>query len=223
MDQDSRRRSIRLLWRADLDDYREHLLRLDPQTRRDRFSGAVADAFLERYAEQAFREDRITLAYVVGGEVRGVAELCPFAHPYCDEGEAAFSVETPYRLRGIGTALFRRLILLARNRGIRKLHVRCLPHNRAMQVLARRHGARLVFEHEEAHGKVDAGLATPLSVFQEWAEMGFDFAAGLIGAPASPSRPDQRLSDSGAPDFASTPSIAPPAGRSRAATAPPGW
>lgn len=125
MDQDSRRGSIRLLWRADLDDYREHLLRLDPQTRRDRFSGAVADAFLERYAEQAFREDRITLAYVVGGEVRGVAELCPFAHPYCDEGEAAFSVETPYRLRGIGTALFRRLILLARNRGIRK--PRALP------------------------------------------------------------------------------------------------
>ena len=42
------------------------------------------------------------LAYVVGGEVRGVAELCPFAPPYADEGEAAFSVETPYRLRGAG-------------------------------------------------------------------------------------------------------------------------
>ena len=32
-----------------------------------------------------------------------------------------------------------------------------------------------------------------------------------------------RLSDSGAPDFASTPSRLPAAGRSRAATAPPGW
>jgi hypothetical protein len=116
------------------------------------------------------------------------------------------------------------VILLARNRGIRTLHVRCLPHNRAMQVLARRHGARLVFKHEAAHGTLDAGPPTPFSVFQEWAEMGFDFAAGLIGAPRQPKRrPDQRLSDSGAPDFASTPSIAPPAGRSRAATAPPGW
>jgi RimJ/RimL family protein N-acetyltransferase len=186
MDQDTRHGSIRRLWRADLDAYSEHLLRLDPQTRRDRFSGAVADAFLERYAEQVLCEDRIMLAYVVSGEVRGVAELCPFAPPYADEGEAAFSVETPYRLRGIGTALFRRLILLARNRGVRTLHVRCLPHNRAMQVLARRHGARLVFEHDEAHGKVDAGPPTPFSVFQEWAEMGFDLAAGLIGAPANP-------------------------------------
>jgi RimJ/RimL family protein N-acetyltransferase len=186
MDQTVRRGSIRRLWRADLAAYRDHLLRLDLQTRRDRFSGAVSDAFLERYAERAFAEDRIVLAYMIGGEVRGVAELCPFASPYADEGEAAFSVETPYRLRGVGTALFRRLILLARNRGIRTLHVRCLPQNRAMQILARRHGARLVFEHEEAHGQVDAGPPTPFSLLQEWAEMGFDFTAALIAAGAPP-------------------------------------
>jgi hypothetical protein len=64
-----------------------------------------------------------------------------------------------------------------------------------MQVLARRHGARLVFEHEEAHGKVDAGPPTPFSVFQEWAEMGFDFDRG---ARQPDRRPDQPLSDSGA-------------------------
>jgi GNAT superfamily N-acetyltransferase len=174
--------SIRRLWRADRHAYRNHLLRLDHQTRRDRFSGAVGDAFLERYAERAFSEDRIMLAYAIGGEVRGIAELCPFAPPYADEGEAAFSVEAPYRLRGIGNALFKRLILLARNRGVRTLHVRCLPHNRAMQVLARRHGAHLVFERDEAHGEVDAGPPTPFSVFREWAEIGFDMTAALIGA-----------------------------------------
>jgi RimJ/RimL family protein N-acetyltransferase len=186
MDQDQfRRGSIRRLWRADRDAYRDHLLRLDPQTRRDRFSGAVSDSFLERYAERAFSEDRIMLAYAVGGVVRGVAELCPFAPPYADEGEAAFSVETPYRLRGVGTALFKRLILLARNRGIRTLHVRCLPHNRAMQTLARRHGARLLFEYEETLGEVDAGPPTPFSVWQEWAEMGFDLTAAVLRAQPS--------------------------------------
>jgi RimJ/RimL family protein N-acetyltransferase len=181
-----RRGSIRRLWRSDLNAYRDHLLRLDPRTRRDRFSGAVSDSFLSLYAERAFSEDRIMLAYVVGGEVRGVAELCHFAPPYADEGEAAFSVETPYRLRGIGTSLFKRLILLARNRGIRTLHVRCLPHNRAMQVLARRHGARLLFESEETVGQVDAGPPTPFSVWQEWAAMGFEFTAGLIGSELPP-------------------------------------
>jgi RimJ/RimL family protein N-acetyltransferase len=183
MNQDQfRRGSIRRLWRSDLDAYRDHLLRLDLQTRRDRFSGAVSDAFLERYAERAFSEDRIMLAYVVGEEVRGVAELCPFAPPYADEGEAAFSVETPYRLRGIGTSLFRRLILIARNRGIRTLHVRCLPHNRAMQKLARRHGARLLFESDETLGQVDAGPPTAMSVLQEWAEMSFELTTAVLNA-----------------------------------------
>src|SRR5215207_7997811 len=185
-----RRGSIR---RLDLNAYRDHLLRLDPQTRRNRFSGAVSDSFLSLYAERAFSEDRIMLAYVVGGEVRGVAELCPFAPPYADEGEAAFSVETPYRLRGVGTSLFKRLILLARNRGIRTLHVRCLPHNRAMQVLARRHGARLLFESEETVGQVDAGPPTPFSVWQEWAAMGLDLTAGLMGSEL-PARCAGRLS-----------------------------
>lgn len=186
-----RRGTIRRLWRADLDAYRDHLLRLDPQTRRDRFSGAVADSFLEAYAERAFAEDRIVLGHVVGDEVRGVAELCPFAPPYQREGEAAFSVETPYRLRGIGTALFRRMILIARNRGVRTLHVRCLPHNRAMQVLARRHGARLLFEADETSGQVDAGPATPFSVWQEWAAIGLDLAAAPLAScgEAEPSRP----------------------------------
>lgn len=177
-----RRGAIRRLWRSDLDAYRDHLLRLDPQTRRDRFSGAVADSFLETYAERAFSEDRIVFGHVVGDEVRGVAELCPFAPPYHREGEAAFSVEAPFRLRGIGTALFRRMILIARNRGVRTLHVRCLPHNRAMQVLARRHGARLVFDAGETCGQVDAGPATPFSVWQEWATLGLDLAA----APFAP-------------------------------------
>jgi RimJ/RimL family protein N-acetyltransferase len=188
MDQDQfRRGSIRRLWRSDRDAYRDHLVRLDPKTRRDRFSGAVSDAFLERYAERAFSEERIMLAYVVGAEVRGVAELCPFAPPYADEGEAAFSVEEPYRLRGVGTSLFRRLILMARNRAIRTLHVRCLPHNRAMQTLARRHGARLLFESDETLGQVDAGPPTPLSVFQEWAELGLDLTAAVLrGARAAP-------------------------------------
>lgn len=186
---DLRGGAIRRLWRSDLDAYRDHLLRLDARTRRDRFSGAVADSFLEAYAERAFAEDRIILGYVVADEVRGVAELCPFAPPYQREGEAAFSVEAPYRLRGIGTALFRRMILIARNRGMRTLHVRCLPHNRAMQALARRHGAELVFEVDEATGRVEAAPATPFSVMQEWAEIGFVLSTAHLAAAAEAEAP----------------------------------
>ena len=34
---------IRKLWIGEADQYREHLLRLDPQSRRSRFGGAVSD------------------------------------------------------------------------------------------------------------------------------------------------------------------------------------
>jgi len=126
------------------------------------------------------------VGYFVGEDMRGVAELSPFAPPYGCEGEAAFSVEAPHRLRGVGTALFRRLLLAARNRGLRTIHVRCLPHNRAMQALARRHGARIVFSGDETLGRVEAAPATPLSVMQEWADLGFELTRAVLRAQLAP-------------------------------------
>ena len=37
---------IRKLWNADAEAYADHLLRLDPASRRNRFGGAVADPFI---------------------------------------------------------------------------------------------------------------------------------------------------------------------------------
>jgi GNAT superfamily N-acetyltransferase len=182
--------AIRRLWPSELDLYRSHLLRLDPQTRRDRFSGAVSDGFIASYAERAINEDHLIFAHAVGGVVRGVVELCPYPRPHDDEGEAAFSVEREFRLQGIGTALFRRVILAARNRGVRTLHVRCLPHNQAMQTLARKHGARMFFESDEILGKVDVGVVTPFSVFQELLEASFDLTLKTL----SPATPESRRS-----------------------------
>jgi RimJ/RimL family protein N-acetyltransferase len=179
---ESRGGVARRLWPSDFEAFRDHLLRLDVQTRRDRFSGAVGESFLNRYAERAFAEDSIIFGYVVGEEIRGVAELCQFPRPHGDEGEGAFTVEAPYRLRGVGTTLFRRLVLAARNRGIRKLHVRCLPHNRAMQALARKHGARVAYDGDELLGRVETGLPTPLTLLKEFMEAGFDFTLAVARA-----------------------------------------
>ena len=59
-----------------------------------------------------------------------------------------------------------------------------------MQTLARRHDARMVFENDETLGHVDAGLPTPFSVFQEWAELGLDLTAAVLrGGAVARSRP----------------------------------
>jgi GNAT superfamily N-acetyltransferase len=41
---------VRKLWPGEAEAYRDHLLRLDPESRRRRFSGAVGDDFIARHA-----------------------------------------------------------------------------------------------------------------------------------------------------------------------------
>ena len=172
---------VRRLWRTDLDAFRAHLLRLDRETRRNRFAGAVADSYVARYAEQAIAGDGLVVGFVAGGAVRGVAEMRAGDPPHDNEAEAAFSVEEPFRRHGVGDRLCRRLLLAARNRGIRVLHVCCLPHNEAMQAMARKHGARLLFDGDDMLGRLETGTATPFSLAEEaWAES-LTFPAALWG------------------------------------------
>jgi GNAT superfamily N-acetyltransferase len=184
---DTRAGLIRRLLPSDFERFRDHLLRLDAKTRRDRFSAAVSDSFLETYAARGFAADSgaVIFGHVAEGAVHGVAELCQFPVPDRHEAEAAFTVEPVYRRRGIGTGLFRRALLAARNRGVATLHVRCLPENRAMQSLARRHGARLLFDVDETLGKVEACPATPFSVLKEFMETGFGAAVTIMRAAAA--------------------------------------
>ena len=56
---------------------RDHLLRLDPDSRRDRFNGFLDDGFIERYAERCANDGTVIVAYMENGTVRGAAELHP--------------------------------------------------------------------------------------------------------------------------------------------------
>jgi hypothetical protein len=134
---------------------RDHLLRLDPESRHDRFNGFLDDGFIERYAEKCANDGTIIVAYMENGVVRGAAEL----HPPDDAAEGlpeiAFSVEACMRRRGVGSVLFRRLISEARWKGYKKLRVTTGAQNHAMRALASKFGAHLVFEHGETTGTID--------------------------------------------------------------------
>ena len=134
---------------------RDHLLRLDPDSRHDRFNGFLDDSFIERYAEKCANDGTIIVAYMENGIVRGAAEL----HPP-DDGpdglpEIAFSVEACVRRRGVGSVLFRRVISEARWKGYRTLRVTTGAQNHAMRALASKFGAHLVFRHGETTGTID--------------------------------------------------------------------
>jgi GNAT superfamily N-acetyltransferase len=134
---------------------RDHLLRLDSESRHDRFNGFLDDSFIERYAEKCADDGTIIVAYMENGMVRGAAELHPPDESTECLPEIAFSVEACVRRRGVGSLLFRRLILEARWKGYRTLRVTTGVQNHAMRALAGKFGANLVFRHGETSGTID--------------------------------------------------------------------
>lgn len=154
---------IRQLRPSELPLFREHLLRLDPRSRRDRFNGAIDDGFVTTYAEGCFRDGTTVIGYVEGARLLGAAEL--HERPELDEptGEIAFSVERERQKRGIGSALFERLIGNARGLGYTKLRVTTHPQNAATRALARKFGAHLHFEDGETVGEISLPPVAPFA------------------------------------------------------------
>ena len=72
---------------------RDHLLRLDRNSRHDRFHGFMDDSFIERYAEKCANDGTIVIAFFENGVVRGAAELHPPDQSPDSLPEIAFSVE----------------------------------------------------------------------------------------------------------------------------------
>lgn len=174
---------VRRLYRPDLPALRDHLLRLDPQTRYDRFGLQVSDAYLAQYAEHCFEPGAINYGYFEHGTIRGTAELQLYPAP--DEpghrdGEAAFSVERPWRRRGIGSELMSHIVLAARNRRVGKLTIFCLRHNQAMLNLARKFEADLKFELNDVTGRLLARPPNAFSFLREFVDNAHDFGSALL-------------------------------------------
>lgn len=147
--------TIRQLRPSDLPRFAEHLLRLDDDSRRDRFNGLADDTFLRAYADRCFHEGVTVIGYVEGDKVLGAAELHELPEESDPTAEIAFSVERPLQHRGIGGRLFRRLIAQARGLAYSRLQVTTHSDNAAMKALARRFKAKLSFDHGETHGVIE--------------------------------------------------------------------
>jgi RimJ/RimL family protein N-acetyltransferase len=154
---------IRQLRPSELPCFREHLLRLDTKSRRDRFNGAIDDDFLIAYAERCFRDGATVIGYVEGDRLPGAAELHERADLIGPTGEIAFSVERAWQGRGIGSALFERLIANAYWLGYAKLRVTTHPQNGVARAMARKFGAHLHFEDGDTVGEISLPPVMPFT------------------------------------------------------------
>lgn len=159
--------TYRRLWPTDHEEWRDHLLRLDADSRRLRFGMVASDDFITQYATRCLDLNAVTHGAFAGGALVGAAELRPLGPGHAEDAEVAFSVLSTWRNRGIGTRLFARLIRSARNRGLARLYMSCLRDNAPMQALARHFSAELAFESGDTIATVCAPRRTIISLMSE--------------------------------------------------------
>ena len=173
---------IRKLWMFEIAAYRDHLLRLDVGSRRDRFGGAVSDDYIRSHVRDLNHLDAVLYGFFADGTLRGAAELRPMGAWKSGEAEAAFSVEQNWQSHGVGSALLENMLLTARNRSVKHLHLACLARNQRMQQLARKFDADLRFDFDSVVGEMRAQRPTPLSFVREAASDGYALVNAMLDA-----------------------------------------
>ncbi len=101
--------------------------------------------------------------------------LLGVAHLACLDGaaELGISVLPAYRGHGVGTALFNRAAMHARNLRIIELFMNCLAQNAAIMHIARKAGMRIVVDHFDADAYLELPPGNPLTIGQELAQQQF--------------------------------------------------
>jgi GNAT superfamily N-acetyltransferase len=164
--------SIRKLTPAEADKFRDHLLRLDANSRRLRFAHGVSDRFIIDYAKGIMADGSIVFGYFHGSEMHAAAELRKLgtSDAWGDQAEAAFSVEREFQEKGLGSELMARVMRSARNRGVRHLYLSCLAENGRMLSIARKHDAAQQFEFGEVISDIVQDDASHFSLLAEAVE-----------------------------------------------------
>src|SRR5260370_15769437 len=94
--------AVRKLRVGETELYRQHLLRLDAESRRNRFGGAASDEFIRRHSGPSALNGAVIYGFFVEGVVRGAAEVRLLAR--ARQAEAEFMIEPAWHSRGVGTA-----------------------------------------------------------------------------------------------------------------------
>lgn len=174
---------FRRLARSELSSYRDHLLRLSPGDRRARFCGALGEAAVEAHCAAIEGRRTILIGCFAGGGLKAAGELC-FDGPASPGAELALSVDSAFQGRGIGAALARRALTIARNRAIREVRLLCLADNARMKALIRKVGGSLHIEDGEVAGTVALSWPDQLSLLQEAVDTGTALASAALAGEA---------------------------------------
>ena len=169
------------------DALRAHFVALEAGDRYLRFGYAASDAQVLAYVDGIdFDRDEIYGVFNRKLELIAVAHLAVAA-----DGGAEFGVSVlpSARGKGIGTRLFERAAMHARNRGIDCMTMQCLTHNAPMVRIARRAGMQVHACGGETEGVLRVPRGNLRSHLDEWladatGEIDFALKLGRHRAPS---------------------------------------
>lgn len=191
--------AVQRLWPAERRRIRDHLLRLAPEDRRLRFCRAAGDRAIADYCDAIDWPRACVLGAFVEGELRGVAELIRIEQARPPAAELALSVEGPYQNRGIGSALLRHALTMARNRLIATVTMICLPENRRMRRVARKFSADLAIRDGQVDGEILAPWPSCLSLVEEAAAEGRALIRAALEVPPAAAVGTAKTAPTGSP------------------------
>ena len=171
---------VRKLWIGETDKYGDHLLRLDPASRRNRFGGGVADDFIRSYVDLTISLEAVVHGFFVDGEMRGAAELrhlgaVPAPGRSGDQRRKGLA-EPRRRLGAVAAHVARR----AQSRFPAVAYG--LPRRQSPHAAAWRANStpNLSFDFGSVVGEVEFVAANPLSVMQELMADSHGFATAML-------------------------------------------
>ena len=176
---------FRKLWPQDAADFRDHLLRLDPEERVCRFGRAVGDDWIAAYCAGTDWMRSITLGCWIAGALRGVSELKRLDGTWPRMAEFALTVERAFDSHGIGSELLRRLVLVARNRGIARGYMLCLPQNQRIQRIVRKLNPALAYHGDQIECELALALPNALTLGEEIYDDGCAMMQSLLALQRS--------------------------------------
>ena len=136
--------------------YREHLKRLDADSKILRFGNHLSDTAIDKICDkiEQYPEHHI-LFCVEDADLNFVA----VGHIAVEGGmELAFSVHKEYQKQGIGSKLMERCIQWCRTHNKLRGTMMCLSRNSAIKHLCVKHGIRLHTDYDETFGNVELTL-----------------------------------------------------------------
>ena len=161
-----------------------HFLALGEEDRYLRFGYAASDAQIKAYVTRIdFLRDEVFGVFNRKLELIAAAHIALSCQPkQACQAEFGVSVLESGRGKGIGTRLFQRAAMFARNRGIEMLTMQCLTQNAAMMRIARRAGMEVQVEGSETEACLKVPQRGIFSHLDEWVENAtgqLDFAIKL--------------------------------------------